>query len=109
MAVTGASASGGNRGNICPQTGDGWSWKKGVAVAVAVIVAVGGPGDVPAGDECVVHYYDITPDDDPFGTGEAAIRAAAEPEYEVSIETRRIVRSYAPGQVNVCIDARLSR
>ena len=62
-----------------------------------------------AGEECVVHYYDIQPDDDPFGPGEEAIRRAAEPAYDVSIDTRRDVRSYAPGQVNVCIDARLTR
>lgn len=62
-----------------------------------------------AGDDCRLHYYDIQHDTDPFGPGEAAIRAAAEPEYEVTIETRQEVRSYAPHEVNVCLDARLSR
>jgi tRNA (guanine37-N1)-methyltransferase len=62
-----------------------------------------------AGDDCVVHYYDIQPDTDPFGPGERAIRAAAEPDYEVTVETRRTVRSYAPGEHNVVIDARLRR
>ncbi|WP_262178549.1 class I SAM-dependent methyltransferase [Haloarcula laminariae] len=62
-----------------------------------------------AGDDCKIHYYDIQPDTDPFGPGERAIRAAAEPAYEVSIETRRTVRSYAPGEHNVVIDARIRR
>jgi tRNA (guanine37-N1)-methyltransferase len=62
-----------------------------------------------AGDDCVVHYYDIQHEDDPFGPGEAAIRAAADPEYEVDVETRHVVRSYAPHELNVCLDVRLSR
>jgi tRNA (guanine37-N1)-methyltransferase len=62
-----------------------------------------------AGDDCVVHYYDIQPDSDPFGPGERAIRAVAEPAYDVTVETRRTVRSYAPGEHNVVIDARLHR
>ncbi|WP_415381197.1 class I SAM-dependent methyltransferase [Halosimplex sp. TS25] len=62
-----------------------------------------------ASDECVVHYYDIQHEDDPFGPGERAIREAAEPEYDVSVETRHIVRSYAPHEVNVCLDVRLVR
>ncbi|MFC4543318.1 class I SAM-dependent methyltransferase [Halosolutus amylolyticus] len=62
-----------------------------------------------AGDECVVHYYDIQHEDDPFGPGERAIRAAARPEYEVTVENRRVVRSYAPHEENVCLDVRLER
>jgi tRNA (guanine37-N1)-methyltransferase len=62
-----------------------------------------------AGEECVVHYYDIQHEDDPFGPGLEAIRAAAEPEYAVSVETERVVRSYAPHEVNVCLDVRLTR
>jgi len=62
-----------------------------------------------AGDEAVLHYYDIQHEDDPFGPGERAIRAAAEPGYEVSVETRRVVRSYAPHEENVCLDVRLRR
>ncbi len=62
-----------------------------------------------AGDECVLHYYDIQHEDDPFGPGERAIRAAAEPEYDVTVETRRTVRSYAPHELNVCLDVRLER
>ena len=60
-----------------------------------------------AGETCVLHYYDIQHEDDPFGPGEAAIRAAAGDSYDVSVETRRVVRSYAPHEVNVCIDARI--
>jgi tRNA (guanine37-N1)-methyltransferase len=62
-----------------------------------------------AGDEAVIHYYDIQHEDDPFGPGERAIRAAAEPDYEVTVETRRVVRSYAPHEENVCLDVRLRR
>jgi len=62
-----------------------------------------------AGDDCVVHYYDIQHEDDPYGPGERAIRAAAEPEYEVTVERRHTVRSYAPHELNVCLDVRLSR
>ncbi|TYL39088.1 SAM-dependent methyltransferase [Natronococcus pandeyae] len=62
-----------------------------------------------AGDDCVVHYYDIQHEDDPFGPGERAIREAAEPEYDVTVETRHTVRSYAPHELNVCLDVRLER
>ncbi len=60
-----------------------------------------------ASDDCRVHYYDIQHESDPFGPGERAIRAAAEPEYEIEVENRRIVRSYAPKEHNVCLDVRL--
>ena len=62
-----------------------------------------------AGEECVLHYYDIQHEDDPFGPGIEAIRAAAEPEYAVSVETEHVVRSYAPHELNVCLDVRLRR
>ncbi|WP_290818176.1 class I SAM-dependent methyltransferase family protein [Halovivax sp.] len=62
-----------------------------------------------AGDDCTLHYYDIQHEDDPFGPGERAIREAAEPAYEVTVENRRIVRSYAPHELNVCLDVRLRR
>jgi tRNA (guanine37-N1)-methyltransferase len=61
-----------------------------------------------AGDDCLVHYYDIQHEDDPFGPGERAIRAAATG-YEVTIENRREVRSYAPHEENVVLDVRLIR
>lgn len=63
-----------------------------------------------ANEECVIHYYDITHEDDPFGPGERAIRDAADVAgYEVDVETRHVVRSYAPHELNVCLDVRLSR
>ncbi|WP_338742084.1 class I SAM-dependent methyltransferase family protein [Haloplanus salilacus] len=61
-----------------------------------------------AGDDCVLHYYDIQHEDDPFGPGERAIREAATG-YDVDVETRHVVRSYAPHELNVCLDVRLSR
>jgi len=69
-----------------------------------------------AGEECVLHFYDIQHEDDPFGPGTEAIEAAAEragdgeePGYDVEVETERVVRSYAPHEVNICLDVRLSR
>jgi len=62
-----------------------------------------------AGDDCTIHYYDIQHEDDPFAPGIEAIRTAAEPEYEVSVETEHVVRSYAPHELNVCLDVRLRR
>jgi tRNA (guanine37-N1)-methyltransferase len=64
-----------------------------------------------AGEECVLHYYDIQHEDDPFGPGKRAIREAvadAETDYEVTVETERVVRSYAPHEYNVCLDVRLT-
>ena len=63
-----------------------------------------------AGDDCTIHYYDIQHEDDPFGPGERAIREAAEPAgYDVDVLTRHVVRSYAPHELNVCLDVRLTR
>jgi tRNA (guanine37-N1)-methyltransferase len=62
-----------------------------------------------AGDSCVIHYYDIQHEDDPYGPGERAIRAVAEPDYDVTVETRHTVRSYAPHELNVVLDVRLER
>jgi tRNA (guanine37-N1)-methyltransferase len=62
-----------------------------------------------SGEECVLHYYDIQHESDPYGPGERAIRAAAEPEYDVTVETRHTVRSYAPHELNVVLDVCLVR
>ncbi|EMA69296.1 hypothetical protein C461_03008 [Halorubrum aidingense JCM 13560] len=62
-----------------------------------------------AGDDCVVHFYDIQHEDDPFGPGRRAIEAAAGTEYDVAVETERVVKSYAPHEYNVCLDVRLTR
>lgn len=62
-----------------------------------------------AGETCTLHYYDIQPETDPFGPGERAIREAAEPTHDVTVDTRRTVRSYAPGEHNVVLDVSLRR
>ena len=62
-----------------------------------------------ASDTCRLHYYDIQPKSDPFGHGEARIRDVFSPEYDIDIVTRREVRSYAPHEVNVCLDIDLTR
>lgn len=62
-----------------------------------------------ASEECVLHYYDIQHEEDPFGPGVRAIREAAEPAYTVDVETERVVRSYAPHEHNVVLDVRLQR
>lgn len=62
-----------------------------------------------ASNECTIHYYDIQPEEDPFSHGEAAITRVASPEYTVSIDNRRIVRSYSPHEVNVCLDVTITK
>jgi len=62
---------------------------------------------VMAGTDCLLHYYDIQHEDDPFGPGERAIEKAAQPAYETEVERRHVVRSYAPHEVNVVLDVRL--
>ncbi|SEH40080.1 tRNA (guanine37-N1)-methyltransferase [Halopenitus malekzadehii] len=61
-----------------------------------------------AGDDCVIHYYDIQHEDDPFGPGRTAIERAAGDAYDATVETERVVRSYAPHELNVCLDVRLT-
>jgi tRNA (guanine37-N1)-methyltransferase len=63
-----------------------------------------------ASEECVLHFYDIQPDEDPFAAGRETIETAAEKAgYDVQVETEREVRSYAPHEVNVCLDVRVTR
>ncbi|MDZ7731050.1 MAG: class I SAM-dependent methyltransferase family protein [Natrialbaceae archaeon] len=62
-----------------------------------------------AGESCILHYYDIQPEEDAYGPGEQAIREAFEPAYAVTVETRQEVRSYAPHELNVCLDVRLEQ
>jgi tRNA (guanine37-N1)-methyltransferase len=63
-----------------------------------------------AGEECTIHYYDIQAETAPFEPGTTAIKAAADAAgYEAAVETERVVRSYSPREVNVCLDVRLSR
>lgn len=62
-----------------------------------------------AGTACRLHYYDIQSDNDPFAPGEAAIQEAFERAYAVNVVQRQIVRSYAPHEVNVCLDVDVVR
>ncbi|GAB7095059.1 class I SAM-dependent methyltransferase family protein [Halolamina litorea] len=62
-----------------------------------------------AGDSCVIHLYDIQHEDGPFDRAREALVAAAGDEYEVTTLEERVVRSYAPHELNVCLDARLDR
>ena len=56
----------------------------------------------------VVHFYDITHEDDLYGTSWELIQeAAARVGRKVECVGRRIVRSYAPYQYNVCIEFRM--
>lgn len=56
----------------------------------------------------VVHFYDITHEDDLYGTSwELIEEAAARQKRKVECVGRRIVRSYAPYQYNVCIEFRI--
>jgi tRNA (guanine37-N1)-methyltransferase len=62
-----------------------------------------------AGESCVVHLYDIQHEDGPFDRAREALESAAGDEYEVTTLEERVVRSYAPHELNVCLDARLDR
>lgn len=62
-----------------------------------------------ASDDCTIHLYDIQHEDDPFGPGLAAVEAAAGDEYEVEVLHEQVVRSYAPHELNVCLDVRIHR
>ncbi len=56
----------------------------------------------------VLHYYDIRHEDDLFEGAVEEMRAAAEKEgYDIEVLERVVVRSYAPYDYNVCVDARL--
>jgi tRNA (guanine37-N1)-methyltransferase len=62
-----------------------------------------------AGESCVVHLYDIQHEDGAFDRGRTALEEAAGDEYAVTVLEEHVVRSYAPHEVNVCLDARLDR
>ena len=60
-------------------------------------------------DGGVVHYYDIRHEDNLFEGAVEEIRKEAERAgYDVEVLERVVVRSYAPYDYNVCVDARLS-
>lgn len=57
----------------------------------------------------IIHYYGITPEDDLFESSVELIRKAAEKAgRKIEILEKRVVRSYAPHQYNICIEARIS-
>ncbi|AEN04593.1 class I SAM-dependent methyltransferase family protein [Halolamina sp.] len=62
-----------------------------------------------ASDACVVHLYDIQHEDGAFDRARTALEDAAGDAYEVTVLEEQVVRSYAPHEVNVCLDARLDR
>jgi len=56
----------------------------------------------------VIHYYGITPEDDLYESSVELIRKAAEKAgRKIEILEKRVVRSYAPHQYNICIEARI--
>jgi len=56
----------------------------------------------------MVHFYDITPEDDLYGTSWALIEEAAarRQKRRVKCVDRRVVRSHAPHQYHKCIELR---
>lgn len=56
----------------------------------------------------IIHYYGITPEDDLFESSIELIRNAAEKTgRKIEVLDKRVVRSYAPHQYNICIEARI--
>ncbi|MDK2833159.1 MAG: tRNA (guanine37-N1)-methyltransferase [Methanolobus sp.] len=56
----------------------------------------------------IIHYYGITPEDDLFGSSLELIgQAAARAGRTIEVSDTRIVRSYAPHQLNVCIEVKV--
>lgn len=56
----------------------------------------------------IIHYYGITPADDLFESSIKLIKEAAERVgRQVEVLEKRIVRSYAPYQYNICIEVRI--
>lgn len=56
----------------------------------------------------IIHYYGITPEDNLFESSIELIRTAAEKTVrKIEILEKRVVRSYAPHQYNICIEARV--
>jgi tRNA (guanine37-N1)-methyltransferase len=56
----------------------------------------------------IIHYYGITPEDDLFESSIKLIEEAAERAgRHIEVLEKRIVRSYAPYQYNICIEVRI--
>lgn len=63
-----------------------------------------------AGDTAIIHYYDIQHETAPFTPGkEAVTTAAGAAGYDSTVETRQVVRSYAPHELNVRLDVAVTR
>jgi tRNA (guanine37-N1)-methyltransferase len=56
----------------------------------------------------IIHYYGITPEDDLFESSIKLIEEAAERAgRHIEVLEKRIVRSYAPYQYNICVEVRI--
>jgi len=56
----------------------------------------------------IIHYYGITPEDDLFESSIKLIREAAEKAgRKIEVLEKKVVRSYAPHQYNICIEAKI--
>jgi tRNA (guanine37-N1)-methyltransferase len=56
----------------------------------------------------IIHYYGITPEDDLFESSIELIREAAEKSgRKIEVLEKRVVRSYAPHQYNICIEVKI--
>lgn len=56
----------------------------------------------------IIHYYGITPEDDLFESSIKLIKESAERAgRQIEVLEKRIVRSYAPYQYNICIEVRI--
>jgi tRNA (guanine37-N1)-methyltransferase len=56
----------------------------------------------------IIHYYGITPENDLFESSIELIKeAAGKAGRKIEILEKRVVRSYAPHQYNICIEARI--
>lgn len=56
----------------------------------------------------IIHYYGITPENDLFESSIKLIRKAAERAgRKIEVLEKRVVRSYAPHQYNICIEAKV--
>jgi tRNA (guanine37-N1)-methyltransferase len=56
----------------------------------------------------IIHYYGITPEDELFESSIELIKAAAgRAGRQIEVLEKRVVRSYAPHQYNICIEVRI--
>lgn len=56
----------------------------------------------------IIHYYGMTPEDDLFESSIKLIKEAAEKAgRKIEVLEKRVVRSYAPHQYNICMEVRI--